>query len=102
MNMETLLRERVNYISECLKEKFNDVWYEDKHWFILPNGEAIRIVGLGGDLKALVIEFADNTEEISRIRAEDVGFFPLEEYTPEQMFDAIMKEIENELQTPSA
>lgn len=92
-----LLDERINYISDRLKEKYDDVWFGDKHWFILPNKEAIRVVGLGSGYNALLIEYAESQEEKDRNLSEDGDLYFIDDYTPEEMFDEMMKEIENEM-----
>nr|DAO88065.1 MAG TPA: hypothetical protein [Caudoviricetes sp.] len=49
---------------------------------------------------SLVIEYAENIDEKSRHLAEDGSQFSILDYnTPEEMFDAMMEEIENEIQT---
>ncbi|MDD6742215.1 MAG: hypothetical protein PUE22_01720 [Roseburia porci] len=103
MEMEKLLRERRRYISEQLKKKFDDVYIGDEQWFILPDNQAIHIVELLSGYNSLVIEYAENIDEKSRHLAEDGSQFSILDYnTPEEMFDAMMKEIENELQIPLA
>ena len=50
-----------------------------------------------------MIKYAENIDEKSRHLAEDGSQFSILDYnTPEEMFDAKMKEIENELQIPLA
>ena len=103
MKEEKLLDERINYISSRLKEKYDDAWFGNEQWFILPDNQAIHIVELLSGYNSLVIEYAENTDEKSRHLAEDGSQFSLLDYdTPEEMFDAMMKEIENDLQIPLA
>lgn len=103
MKEEKSLDERIDYISDRLKEKYDDVWFGDEQWFILPDNQAIHIVELLSGYNSLVIEYAENTEEKSRNLAEDGSQFSILDYdTPEEMLDAMMKEIENELQIPLA
>lgn len=70
-----------------------------KEWGIRGN-QAIHIVELLSGYNSLVIEYAENIDEKSRHLAEDGSQFSILDYnTPEEMFDAMMEEIENEIQT---
>lgn len=93
----SLIKDRIKYISSQLEERFSYVWFGDEQWFILPNEEAIHVVGLGSGYNALLIEFAEDQEISSRNLAEDGDLYFIDDYTPEEMFDEMMKEIENEM-----
>ncbi len=100
MKTEKLLNERRRYVSEKLKEKYKEALFGDEQWFILPDNQAIHIVELLSGYNSLVIEYAENAEERSRKLADDGSQFALVDYdTSEEMFEAMMKEIECEIQT---
>lgn len=65
--------------------------------FLLPNGNVICVTALGGEVNALIIEFADNIEEAQKYNTEDGRLYYTEELDPEEMLDEMLKEIGNEL-----
>ena len=67
-------------------------------WFILPNKEAIHVDIVTSDL--LVIECPDNEEKAKIYMADDGQTYYIGDYaTPDELFIAMMKEIEYELKT---
>ena len=65
---------------------------------VLKYREAIHVDIVTNDL--LVIEFADNEEKAKIYMADDVQTYYIGDYaTPDELFIAMMKEIEYELKT---
>ena len=97
----TKVRALAEYASNRLAEIYEERSINSMRWFILPNKEAIHVDIVTSDL--LVIEFADN-EEKAKIYMATTFDIQLPHYigdyaTPDELFIAMMKEIEYELKT---
>ena len=98
----TKVRALAEYASNRLAEIYEERSINSMRWFILPNKEAIHVDIVTSDL--LVIEFADNEEKAKIYMATtfdiQLPHYSIGDYaTPDELFIAMMKEIEYELKT---
>lgn len=94
----TKVRALAEYASNRLAEIYEERNINNMRWFILPNKVAIHVDIVTSDL--LVIEFADNEEKAKIYMADDGQTYYIGDYaTPDELFIAMMKEIEYELKT---
>lgn len=91
----TKTRESVEYVTNRLRKIYEERKINGEDWFILPNQVAIHVDII--EENRLVIEFADNVEKAKIHMADDGQSYYLDDYTPEEMFNEMMKEIENEM-----
>ena len=91
----TKTRESVEYIENRLRKIYEERKINNEDCFILPNQVAIHIDII--EKKRLVIEFADNEEKAKTHMADDGRSYYLDDYTLEEMFNEMIKEIENEI-----
>lgn len=89
--------ERLNIIAERLREKFDTVILNNEECFVLPSGVIIQVNALGGEYNALVIGFAENIDEAKRNQFDDGSLYYMNELDTDEMFNKMMKEIENEM-----
>lgn len=98
MRKMTKTRESVEYIVNRLRKIYEERKINNEDWFILPNQVAIHIDII--EKNRLVIEFADNEEKAKIYMADDGQTYYIGDYaTPDELFIAMMKEIEYELKT---
>ena len=98
MKKMTKTRELAEYVTNRLAEIYEERNINNMRWFILPNKVAIHVDVVTSEL--LVIEFADNEEKAKIYMADDGQTYYTGDYTtPDEMFNAMMKEIEYEIQT---
>lgn len=95
MRKMTKTRESVEYIENRLRKIYEERKINNEDWFILPNQVAIHIDII--EKKRLVIEFADNEEKAKTHMADDGQSYYLDDYTLEEMFNEMIKEIKNEI-----
>ena len=91
------LRELQEYINQKLSERFKKVdVVADRDCFLLDTGEILSITCMnGGNFFDLCTEYANNTDEMKQYFTTDGDLYPPDEYdTPEDMLQAILKEIE--------
>ncbi len=98
---EMLLREkrmeRMKYIDDRLSQQFTEAVIHGNLFHILPNGVAIMLDAMGGEYDGIVIEFSDNVEEAKKYNSEDGTLYRMDEYGPEEMYQEMIREIENEM-----
>ena len=92
--VEALLH-RLDVLNGMLSRKYTSVMIGKSRWFLIRQGEVCRICCLGGEYKALVLEYADNVEcAMKNIVGEDGDLFYLDELNQDQMYKAMVSEIE--------
>lgn len=95
MRKMTKTKERAEYITNRLGEIYEKRKINNEEWIVLPNQVVVHVDII--EKGRLVIEFADNEENAKIHMADDGQSYYLDEYTPEEMFEEMLKEIKNEL-----
>ncbi len=101
---EKVLQELANEFADLLSDRYDQVIVEtehgDVHCFIDPHGNyiypAFMFGGVGDPFHFLVVEYAENEDEIKKAWEDEGGqFFPEDYESKEAMFQAMLDEIES-------
>ncbi|MBE6070087.1 MAG: hypothetical protein E7211_20715 [Clostridium lundense] len=63
--------------------------------FLNKNGTIFHLDSMGNEFDCLVIEYADSLQEAMLYRFEDGDLYYMDDMTEDEMFDAMVKEIES-------
>ena len=66
----------------------------DRICFLNRSGTLFHLNSLGNDFNCLVIEYADSMQEAMQNRFEDGNLYYMDEMNEDEMFDAMVSEIE--------
>lgn len=83
-----------NRIDERLARIYEKESVAGRECFKHVSGMRFRLFEFPGE-NALCIEYAENYEEAQKNRFEDGDCFSIEEFTEEKIFEAMIKEIED-------
>ena len=86
---------RKQQLNNRLAEKYRSVIIHDKPYFLNKNGTLFRLDSMGGNYNCLLIEYADSLQEALLYRFEDGDLFYMDDMTEDEMFEAMVREIEN-------
>lgn len=91
-----LMLQRLENLEERLRKRYTKInlGIDNDVYFLLDNGEVIHLVARV-PFEAIVIEHAENIEEAKKYMFEDGDLFYMDEFDEEQMFNEMIKEIED-------
>lgn len=96
MTLEETRLSRKDSLNQKLVQKYEGVTFNDTQCFLLSNGMVFRIDTIGGNLDALVLEYADSIEMAKKnVFGEDGDLYYMSELDEDAMFNAMIREIEN-------
>lgn len=96
MTQTEMRLKRMETLNEKLQQKYENVKIENIPCFVINNGVVCRLDDLGDEYNALVIEYADNLENANKgIFGEDGDLFYMDELSEDEMFTAMIQEIED-------
>lgn len=84
---------RLENLENRLKNRYEQIEVNNRNCFLLENGEIIQLTGLKS-FGAIVIEYAETMEEAEKNMFEDGDLFYLDELDENQMFEQMIREIE--------
>ncbi len=76
-----------------LRKRYKTLTINNKNCFLTEDGTIIQLTGLKS-FNAIVIEYASSEDEAKKDMFEDGDLFYLKELDEEQMFQAMIQEIE--------
>ncbi|MBQ8559057.1 MAG: hypothetical protein IJ439_03630 [Tyzzerella sp.] len=86
---------RKEILSERLAQKFESITIDERTCFLIKDGFVCRLDSMSEPYNALVIEYADNLELAKKgIFGEDGDLFYMDEMSESEMFEAMVREIE--------
>lgn len=87
---------RIAILNEKLQQVYESVQIDNNQCFMIDNGKVCKIDDFGGNYNALVIEYAENLEKAKKgLFGEDGDLFYMDELGEVEMFNAMLKEIED-------
>lgn len=87
---------RKEALNSRLARRFENIEIEGESCFLASNGAVFHLDSMGGKYNALVIEYADNLEMAKKgVFGEDGDLFYMDELSEDEMFEAMIKEIED-------
>lgn len=97
--LQNLLNEFAQILASKYEQRVVETEHGDVHCFIDPHGNyiypAFMFGGVGDPFHFLVVEYAENEDEIKKAWEDEGGqFFPEDYESKEAMFEAMLKEIE--------
>lgn len=96
MTQTEIRSKRMETLNKKLQQIYENVQIEDIPCFIISSGVVCRLDDLGDEYNALVIEYADNLENANKgIFGEDGDLFYMDELSEDEMFNAMVQEIED-------
>lgn len=94
MEIKKMIDVRVKKLEKRFQERYALAFEAGgKNCFSYDEGEYFQVTGLGS-FNAIVIEHADSEDEARKGRFEDGDLFYLAELDEDEMFNAMVKEIE--------
>lgn len=94
--VKTELLERLESIKAVFLEKYESIRINGEDCYLLKSGVVFRVVALGDEFNALVIEYSGDIEEYKKNNSEDGDLFFMD-MEKEEMLRAMSKEIETNL-----
>lgn len=85
---------RLQGLENRLKSRFEQIEINGRNCFILGNDEIIHLTGLTS-FNAIVIEYAESKDDADKNMFEDGDLFYLDELDEDAMFEAMIREIED-------
>lgn len=94
MTSKEMRLERKNNLSWRIAQEVRSCELNGTNCFLLRDGVVCRLSSMGEPYNALVLEYADNMELAQKgIFGEDGDLFYMDEMTEDEMFEAMLKEI---------
>lgn len=94
MTEKEMRLKRIDDINGMLEKKYKSIKINGTTAFLSEKGPVFRVDSIG-DFNAIVVEYSDNIELAKKgIFGEDGDLFYMDEMDEEQMFDAMIEEIE--------
>lgn len=84
---------RLKNLENRLKKRYEFIIINGDGCFITESGEIIQLTGLKA-FNAIVIEYAESMEDAKKNMFEDGELFYLDDMNEDEMFKAMIKEIE--------
>lgn len=95
MTQKEMRLKRIDRLNERLSERYESATINGTKCFLMKDGGICRLDSIGREYNALVIEYADSFELAKKnIFGEDGGLFYLDEMDEDEMFKAMIREIE--------
>lgn len=95
MTQKEMRLQRKEILNEKISQKYESMMIDGERCFLISGGMVCRIDSLGGEYDALVVEYADNLELAKKnVFGEDGDLFYMDEMDVEEMFQAMLEEIE--------
>lgn len=85
---------RKQQLNDRLEKKYKTIMTRDMPCFINKNGTVFHLESMGNDFNCIVIGYADSLQEAMLCRFEDGDCFYMDELTEDEIFEAMIKEIE--------
>ena len=94
MTEKAMRLKRIDDINERLKKKYKNIEINGTTTYLLEEGTVFRLDSIG-EFNAIVIEYADDIESAKKgIFGEDGELFYMNDMNEEEMYEAIVEEIE--------
>lgn len=94
MTLQEQRRNRKERIDARLSERYEGVEINGERCFLRSAGGVFHIDTIGGEQNGLVIEFAKSRQEAEHCFPDDGRLYLMDEMTEDEMFEAMVKEIE--------
>lgn len=85
-------------INQYLRGRFESVQINGTECFILPAGTIIHLESMGDSYNAIVVGYANNMKEAKNNMFEDGDLFYMDEMSREEMLEAVIREINQEIE----
>lgn len=96
MTQKEMRSNRIEILNSRLAQRLESIVIDGSICFFASNGAVCRLDSIGNEYNALVIEYADNLEMAKKgIFGEDGDLFYMDEMSEDEMFEAMIGEIEN-------
>lgn len=96
MTQKEMRSNRIEILNSRLAQRLENTVIDGCICFFTSNGAVCRLDSIGNEYNALVIEYADNLEMAKKgIFGEDGDLFYMDEMSEDEMFEAMIGEIEN-------